>query len=221
MKYLKQQTTNNKSVLGKGVLFTINNEVIMDTTNVMLIPKGTTLQRPVSPENGHFRYNTDVEEFEAYRDSQWRKVRYKEPRSIVQQTLTGSTGVETIFGPLDNQDADFAAPDSAQSMIVLIENVFQISVTNYNLVQNPSSAGTGAEITAPNAVIGTEYLITDSGTSNFTLIGSSDNNVGTVFTASDNGTTGTGTLREVGWYIEFASSVPFGKPVTVLHNFNK
>lgn len=220
MRYLKQQTTNNKSVLGKGVLFNINNEVIMDTTNVMLVPKGTTLQRPVSPENGHFRYNTDVEEFEAYQDSQWRKVRYKEPRAIVQQTLTGSAGTETIFGPLDNQDADFAAPDSAQSMIVLIENVFQISITNYDLVQNPSSAGTGSEVAASSLAIGTEYIITDTGDTDFTLVGASDSNPGTVFTASSTGS-GTGTAREVGWYIEFTSSVPFGKPITVLHNFNK
>lgn len=227
MRFLKRQSTSNKNALGKAVVYDINDQVILDSKNVMLVPKGTTAERPLSPANGHLRYNSDVEEFEAYQDSQWRKVRYKEPRAIVQQTLKGALGLETIFGPLDNQDADFSAPDSAQSMIVLIENVFQLATTNYNLVQNPSSFQTGAEIEAQDIISGTEYVITapddGSGTgssTDFTTVGAPDSNVGTVFTAT--GTpTGTGLVRETGWYLEFTSGVPLGKDVTVLHNFNK
>jgi len=226
MRFLKRQNTNNKNTLGKGVIFDINDQVILDSSNVLLVPKGTTAERPLSPENGHFRYNTTTEEFEAYQDSQWRKVRYKEPRTIVQQTLNGAAGLETVFGPLDNQDLDFSAPDSAQSMIVLIENVFQISTTNYNLVQNPPSAGTGAETEADSMVPGTEYIITavDDGAggaaTDFTSAGAPNSTPGTVFTATG-AALGTGTVRETGWYLEFTSGVPLGKPVTVLHNFNK
>lgn len=213
--------------MGKAVVYDINDQVILDSKNVMLVPKGTTAERPLSPDNGHLRYNTDVEEFEAYQDSQWRKVRYKEPRAIVQQTLNGAAGLETVFGPLDNQDTDFAAPDSAQSMIVLIENVFQLATTNYLLVQNPSLTGTGAEIQAANIVPGTDYVITtaDDGSglgpsTDFTTVGAADSNPGTVFTATAT-PTGIGLVREAGWYLEFTSGVPFGKPVTILHNFNK
>ena len=37
----------------------------------ILIPKGTTNDRPVSPVNGYIRYNTDIEAFEGYANSQW------------------------------------------------------------------------------------------------------------------------------------------------------
>lgn len=226
MRYVKRQTSNEKNANGKGIIYTGRGEVVMDTQNSMLIPKGNTESRPQFPENGHMRYNTDVEEFEFYQDSQWRKVRYKEPRAIVQQTLNGASGTETIFGPLDNQDNDYAAPDSAQAMIVLIENVFQISTTNYNLVQNPSSHQTGAEVAATAIVGGTDYIITslDDGeggaTTDFTLVGADVNTVGTVFTATGSAV-GSGTARETGYYLEFTSHVPLGKPITVLHNFNK
>jgi len=235
MRFLKRQSTSNKNALGKAVVYDINDQVILDSKNVMLVPKGTTAERPLSPENGHFRYNVTTEEFEAYQDGQWRKVRYKEPRRVVQQTLRGAAGLETIFGPLDNQDLDFPVgtsadsqtlTDVAQSMIVLIENVFQISSTNYNLVQNPSTPNAGAEVSADSLVTGTEYVITtpNDGTggasTDFTTVGASDNNQGTVFTATGPAS-GTGLVREIGYYLEFTSGVPFDKPVTVLHNFNK
>lgn len=226
MRYVKRQTSNDKSTLGKGIFYSTTGEVIMDTQNTMLVPKGPTSTRPQFAENGHMRYNTDVDEFEFYQDGQWRKVRYKEPRAIVQQTLNGASGTETIFGPLDNQDSDYSAPDSAQAMIVLIENVFQISTTNYNLVQNPVSVGTGGEITATSMVAATEYIITavDDGiggaTTDFTQVGAVDNVIGRIFTATGAGI-GSGSVRETGYYLEFTSSVPLAKPITVLHNFNK
>ena len=226
MRYVKRQSTNDKNTLGKGIFYSAVGEVIMDTQNTMLVPKGPTAKRPQFPENGHMRYNTDVEEFEFYQDDQWRKVRYKEPRAIVQQTLNGASGSETVFGPLDNQDSDYSAPDSAQAMIVLIENVFQISTTNYNLVQNPVSVGTGGEVGATAIVAATEYIITavDDGVggaiTDFTEVGSVDNVVGRIFTATGAGI-GSGSARETGWYLEFTSGVPLAKPITVLHNFNK
>jgi hypothetical protein len=40
-------------------------------TGFMLIPKGTTAQRPVSPVNGEIRYNTDTTQFEGYQGGAW------------------------------------------------------------------------------------------------------------------------------------------------------
>ena len=89
MRLIKAQTTNLRNINGKGVKYDIDDQVLLDSTNVALVPKGTTAQRPSSPNNGHVRYNTTVEEFEFYQDSAWRKVRFKEPNSvgITQQTL--------------------------------------------------------------------------------------------------------------------------------------
>ena len=169
MRLIKRQTTNLRSIAGKGVVYDVNDQVILDSENVVLVPKGSTAQRPNMPNNGHIRYNTDNDEFELYQNSAWRKMRFKEPNQnpgIVQQNLGNGDGDETIFGPLDSQDPDFPIPAAPQNILVFIENVFQIAITNYDLIQNP--------------------------------VGKTE-----------------------GWYIEFASPVPFGKPVTVLHNFDK
>jgi len=58
MRLLKAQNTNQRSIIGKGVKYDIDDQVIVDSNNVMLVPKGTTAQRPTSPNNGHLRYNT-------------------------------------------------------------------------------------------------------------------------------------------------------------------
>lgn len=142
MRLIKAQTTNLRNIKGSGVKHDINGNTIVDTSKSMLVAKGTTAERPSTPINGHLRYNTDVDEFEFYQNSAWRKVRYKEPNSvgITQQNLGSGDAVETIFGPLDSGDPDYPVPASEQSILVFVENVFQISGTNYTLVQNPGSA---------------------------------------------------------------------------------
>lgn len=174
MRFIKQQTTNTRNIVGKGVTYESDEQVIIDSTNVMLVPKGTTAERPSTPNNGHIRYNTDDNEFEAYQNSQWRKLRFKEPVSIVQQNLGTGDEIETIFGPLNNSDTVNPDPASAQALMVFIENVYQISTTNYTLEQSVSGSLAG-----PNAPYAD------------------------------------------GWYIAFSSAVPLGKPVTVIHNFDK
>jgi len=225
MRLLKAQNTNLRNIYGKGVKYDIDDQVILDSNNVVLVPKGTTAQRPANPTNGHLRYNTSLNELEVYQQSSWRSVRYKEPNNdpgIVQQNLGNGDATITLFGPLDSQDpnTDYTAPAAAQNVLVLVENVFQISTTNYTLVQNPSSTGTGQEVITTNIQAGTEYIITSSGDTDFTAISAPDNNQGTVFTATG-ATTGTGLVRPTGYYLEFTSSVDLNKPVTVLHNFDK
>ena len=168
MRLIKAQSTNLRNIKGKGVRYDINDQVILDSTNVALVPKGTAADRPASPTNGHIRYNTDDNEFEFYANGAWREVRYKEPNQvgITQQNLGNGDANETIFGPLDSGDTDFPVPAAAQNVLVFVENVFQIAGTNYNLVQNPSGFATG-------------------------------------------------------FYLEFTSAPDAGKPITVLHNFDK
>ena len=40
-------------------------------TGFLLIPKGTTAERPVSPVNGEIRYNTTTSQFEGYQGGAW------------------------------------------------------------------------------------------------------------------------------------------------------
>jgi hypothetical protein len=141
MRYIKQQTTNARGIIGRGIYVSAaDNEVILDSTNVMLVPKGTTAQRPTFPNNGHLRYNTTANELEVYQDSAWRKMRFKEPNrnpGIVVQTLGVGDAVETIFGILNSGDPDYPIPAAAQNILVFVENVYQLPTTNYSLVQNP------------------------------------------------------------------------------------
>ena len=122
MRLIKAQTTNLRSIKAKGIRYDINGQVILESTDAILVPKGTTAQRPTSPANGHLRYNTDTNEIEGYQNGAWRKVRYKEPNTvgIIQQNVGSGDAVETIFGPLASGDSDYPTPAAAQNILSLI-----------------------------------------------------------------------------------------------------
>ena len=119
----------------------------------MKLPIGTTNQQPgqsgntiTSPANGMVRYNSDTNQLEAYQNSAWRNVRFKEATAITQQTAGTGNGTETKFGPLS------PIPTAAQNVLVLVENVMQIATTNYTLVQNPGGYAAGWYISFTSAV---------------------------------------------------------------------
>ncbi len=167
MRYIKAQSTNARGIYGKDdIRRDVNGQIVLDSTDMMMVPKGTAAQRLTTAANGHFRYNIDTNVFENFQDGSWAPVRRFEPASIVQQALGNGDDVETKFGPLVNGDTYNPSPAAAQNIIVLIENVFQLATTNYVLEQNPPTYSTG-------------------------------------------------------WYVVFGTPVPTGKPVTVIHNFDK
>ena len=77
---------------------------MLDSTDMVLVPKGTTAEKVTSPVNGHMRYNTTTNVFENYQAGSWAPIRRFEPANIVMQSLGNGNDVETKFGPLDNQD---------------------------------------------------------------------------------------------------------------------
>lgn len=174
MRYVKRQNTNRAAVNGKGVIYDVNGQVVMDSTDMMLVPKGTDADATTSYTEGHIRYNTDSNEFECYQNGALRKMRFKEPTTITQQNLGNGDATETVFGPLASGDSDYPVPAAAQNVLVLVENVFQLATTNYTLEQSASGSLAG-----PNAPYAD------------------------------------------GWYIKFTSAPDVGKPITVLHNFDK
>jgi hypothetical protein len=175
MRFIKRQTTSVRNLAGKGIHYDVNDQVILESNNVVLVPKGSTAERPANPTNGHLRYNTDQETFEGYQNGAWGKIGITGPSVITQQSLGVGDDTETVFGPLNSGDTDFPVPIAAENIIVLIENVFQLATTNYTLVQS-----VGGNLAGPNSPYAD------------------------------------------GWYISFGSApVPVGKPVTVLHNFDK
>ena len=235
MRFLKTLTLNRRAIYDDRLAVRTDNSVIMNATNNLLIPKGTTAERPTSPVNGMIRYNTDLNspygEFELYQGSSWRVVRFKEPNAVVLQDLGTGNDIYTIFGPLNPDPFAYTAQAGvtwdaiqiAKNLIVIVETVFQVAGANFDIVQNPTSTGTGAEIAAssldtPNN--GTEYIITDPGTTDFTTIGAAANTVGTVFIKSGTTTGGSGSVRQTGTYIEFGTFVPNLKHAYVYHKFD-
>lgn len=142
MKFLKRSQLNSRNVKDNGVAIDINRQVILDSANSLLVPKGATADRPASPTNGHIRYNTDSNELEGYQAGAWRNLRFKESVGITQQTLGPGDYEETTFGPLIPAPPATSASSTTwggQNLIVLVENVFQIFNTNYIIVQNPAN----------------------------------------------------------------------------------
>lgn len=228
MRLIKRQTTNSRSITGKGVQYDIDNQVIVDSERALLVPKGVSSERPsefgiaTAQTEGQVRYDTTSNQFEAYQDGGWRQIRFKEPNrdpGIVQQTLTGADATNIIFGKLANNT--LFAPSQERHILVFVENVFQIATTNYTIIQNPPASDLGGEIDVTTATQGTQYKITTVGTTDFTLLGASSNAVDTVFNMNNVTPTGTGQVRATGYYLRFTSPPPFGKDITVLHNFDK
>ncbi len=144
MKFLKKLQLAKKNLTDDRIAVDANSLVYFESTNAMKLPIGTTNQQPgqsentvTSPANGMVRYNSSTNQLEAYQNSAWRNVRFKEATAITQQSAGTGDGTETKFGPLS------PVPTAAQNVLVLVENVMQIATTNYTLVQNPGGYAAG------------------------------------------------------------------------------
>jgi hypothetical protein len=153
MKFLKKLQLAKKNLTDDRIAVDANSLVYFESTNAMKLPIGTTNQQPgqsentvTSPANGMVRYNSSTNQLEAYQNSAWRNVRFKEATTITQQSAGTGDGTETKFGPLS------PIPTAAQNVLVLVENVMQIATTNYTLVQNPGGYAAGWYISFTSAV---------------------------------------------------------------------
>jgi hypothetical protein len=142
MRFLKQKTLSKYSPSDQTLFANHYGRAVMEITGGLRLPKGTTAQRPqlsgvrtTGGANGFMRYNTTTNSIEAYIDGVWEVVRAPGATAITKQTLGPGNEVETTFGPL------VKIPNSENNILVFVENVFQISDTNYNLVDNYLGSG--------------------------------------------------------------------------------
>ena len=152
MRYLRRQILSKNTVTGQNSAYIdISGEAVIDQPYSLLVPKGTTSERPLSPVTGMIRFNTTIGEFEAYQGSSWRSLRYKEATGIVlQDDLGEGDGSTILFGPLNPNPYTYNYASGvtwneaqiAKNLIVLVENVFQIANVNYTIVQNPGGDDT-------------------------------------------------------------------------------
>ena len=142
MRYLKRQNTNTSILNGRGIIYDAVELATIESTSALLLPKGTTGNRPAAVE-GMIRYNTTTQNFEAYEANPafgtpgWKKFRTDEPKLIHAQNLGNGDNVESLFGPLDANDPVTPVPSAPAQVLCMVENVLQIPTTNYIFIQNP------------------------------------------------------------------------------------
>jgi hypothetical protein len=250
MRYLRQQQLNRRAIFDSRMYVDMTDSIVMNTTNNMLMPSGTTAQRPVSPVVGMMRYNTDSNEVEIYEGSSatWRNVRYKESGQITQQTLGNLDGYTAYYGPLNpappasNKIAN-GATWSGSNIFVYIENVPQLYTSNYTLTQNPVatvattttvSSGTtltfGISGSQATKVIPQGSIVTGSASLQANTVVTVNSDYTVTLSKSITGTISSGTTLTFtaasGWYITFnVDSIEYiglvGKPVTALIGFDQ
>lgn len=105
--------------------------VSFTSTSVMLVPKGTTAQRPLSPANGEMRYNTDTGQFEGYQGGAWGQLGggatggggdevFVENSPTVTTSYTLSTGKNAVsVGPITINSGVTVTVPSGQRWVVL------------------------------------------------------------------------------------------------------
>lgn len=150
MKFLKQKNISKYSVSDQTLFTNHFGRAVMGLTGGLRLPQGTTAQRPQTsgvryPGNvsefadGTIRYNLDTNTLEALIAGVWEVVRAPGATTITKQTLGPGNNIDVTFGPLT------LTPSAADNIIVLVENVMQISVTNYTL----TSGNTYITFTSP------------------------------------------------------------------------
>jgi hypothetical protein len=159
MKFLKQKNISKYSITDQTLFTNHFGRAVMGLTGGLRLPQGTTAQRP-QPTNvslggasgtvrypgsasefadGTIRYNIDTNSLEALIAGVWEVVRAPGATTITKQTLGPGNDVDVNFGPLT------LTPSSPDNIIVLVENVMQISTTNYTL----TSSNTVITFTSP------------------------------------------------------------------------
>jgi hypothetical protein len=154
MKFLKSKNISKWSTTDRTMIVYPDgngpgNRVVFNAKGGIMLPKGTTAQRPQltgvrqpTDANGTIRYNTTTSSIEAYVGGAWEVVRAPGASAIAKQTLGPGDDTETVFGALNTSFlAAYSASDD--NILVLVENVFQISVTNYTVEQSVSGNLTG------------------------------------------------------------------------------
>jgi len=150
MKFLKQKNISKYSITDQTLFTNHYGRAVMGLSGGLRLPQGTTAQRPQTSgvrypgdasefADGTIRYNLDTNSLEALIAGVWEVVRAPGATTITKQTLGPGNGVAVSFGPLT------LTPSSADNIIVLVENVMQISTTNYTL----TSSNTYITFTSP------------------------------------------------------------------------
>lgn len=113
-------------------------DLIINDVGSLTLPRGTTAQRPSSPQTGHVRYNTTIDEIEFYTGSQWAPLRAESlyefngfafttggKRTAIGPTLSELLNSETYIEPFI-QSNNFNVNSGIQEWIVPYTGYYRI-----------------------------------------------------------------------------------------------
>jgi hypothetical protein len=164
MKFLKQQNINRFNPRDQRLFTNQFGLGVMNLNGGLRLPQGTEAQRPDPTKgrwpgiavtqtgdeyaDGTIRYNIDSNSLECLINGIWEIVRAPGSTAITKDTAGVGDAAETVFPLLSVPlGTSYQADDPASNnIIVLVENVWQISGTNFNVFQSVSGSLTG-----PNA----------------------------------------------------------------------
>lgn len=237
MKFYKRQPINRKNPTSDSFVVEPDGRISTDTDKSVEIPDGPTSARPSNPRVGMLRFNTELNNFEAYFDGIWQPIKAYAQTDVVKQVFENGDYADTIFGPLTYD----IPSDKPQNILVYVENVPQIADLNYSLVYGtPATPHTTSTVLAQPAAINTTTLtlqtvadfnpgftITGSGIpSGTTIVASSGTSKTITLSNQTDSTISSGSSVTVyytsGTYVKFSNNsvpVPF-KPVITLLGFD-
>jgi hypothetical protein len=123
--------TVSTDAINLGQLITAFTNPVFTGTGFMLVPKGTTAERPVSPVNGEIRYNTTTSQFEGYQGGAWGQLGggatggggdevFQENSLIVTTDYTITTGKNAMsVGPITINSGTTVTVGADQRWVVL------------------------------------------------------------------------------------------------------
>jgi hypothetical protein len=210
MKFYKRLPINRKNPTSDSFVVEPDGRISTDTDKSVEIPDGPSSARPSNPRVGMLRFNTELNNFEAYFDGIWQPIKAYAQTDVVKQVFENGDYADTIFGPLT-----YDIPlDKPQNILVYVENVPQIADLNYSLVYGtPITPHTTSTVLAQPATANTTTLALQTVADfnpGFTITGSGIPS-GTTIVASS-GTTKTITLSN-----QTSSPISSGSSVTVYY----
>jgi hypothetical protein len=230
MKFYKRQTLDTHNPSDNRMAVLQDGRAIVDTALSLRLPRGETVDRPTDTTTGQVRQNTILQELETIVRTTWERVRTVRPATITVQNLGSGNYYSNIFGPL-NKDYQLSLDAGAQNVMVYVDNVYQIPLTNYDFTTDPSpvSATTTGSSTAtsyvlqlstvqnvqPGAVVSGSVSITSGTMVVSTIVGTNNIVIDTQLTGNITSGTNLTFTFSTGTYLQFSGAVP-AKPVVVL-----
>ena len=115
-------TVDNTLLLGNVTNLVSESVLTLNSTNSMVVPVGTTSQRPVTPYTGMMRFNTTTNQMEVYNNSEWTGVGGTAYTVITDEQFNGDGSTVTFT---------LSTAQTTSSCIVSINGVVQIPTLAY------------------------------------------------------------------------------------------